>query len=113
MGRPDIWQPGDVNREDILATDIFLKLADSFKKWFAFDITNGTANFDNDDIGITFNGMEADTIFNLIRDMGDNLNGATKLVSLSLLGNDTGIDLTSGATRRTIEWHIGETFIVT
>ena len=64
-----------------------------FQKGLRFYITNSAAYLNDRDI-TTFSGFD-NTSFDLIRNVGNDLNGCTQIVSTPLFRNDIGVNSTS------------------
>ena len=72
------WKKGDVNEADVFGANFEGELAKRFKEKVALDIANRSANFGDDNIRFTiFLSGYLESSFNLVRDMGDELNCGT------------------------------------
>jgi hypothetical protein len=72
------WKEGDVNEADVFRANFECELAERFKEKVALDIANRSANLGNYNIRITiFLSGYLESSFNLVRDMGDELNCGT------------------------------------
>ena len=87
---------------DVLSSDTELELAESLDKWSTLDITNGSTQFNDADIGFfagTISGLGCDPFspfLDFICDVGYNLNGFPKVITTALSLDDAGIDLAGG-----------------
>ena len=98
--------------EHIVATDLFLDLADRFEKRQALDIAYRAADFCDDDIGAVSGRNIIDALLDLIRDVRDDLHRLAQIIAAPFLRQHVVIDLA----RRDIgvfrEVDIDETLIV-
>ena len=78
----------------VLRTKVESELTDRLEKGQRLDVTDGTANLDDADIGIT--GAQPDTALDLVRDVRDDLHGRTQIVATAFLGYDAAVDPSGG-----------------
>ncbi|MNI41094.1 hypothetical protein D3C73_953380 [compost metagenome] len=64
-----------MNVHHVVASNIVFHLANSLQEWKTLDITNGSANFSNDNVGLRFAASTKNTVFDFIGNMRDYLNG--------------------------------------
>ena len=83
-----------VNEDGAGAADVLTELPRRFQERQAFDITDRTPDLDDHDVGIFRYGFE--TALNLVRDVWNDLNGASQVIAPPLLGDDRFIDLSRG-----------------
>src|SRR3989304_2574571 len=84
--RVDERDQSEVNVERILPAHISSNLPDRFQKRKTFDVTYGPTHLDDHDVHIL--AEIEDLRFNLIGDMGNDLDRTAKIVSFPLFGND-------------------------
>jgi len=92
----NIWQPGNVDVERIITPKITTKLAEGFQEWQAFNVSHGTAHFNQHNFspgGFCNSGNPA---FDFIGNMWNDLNGATKKITMAFLGYYFRIHLSGG-----------------
>ena len=75
-------------------TQFTFKLPHCFEKWLRFNITDSPANFYHGNIMLTGAGVNA--ALNLIRDMGDHLHSATKIIAAAFTTQNGLVDLATG-----------------
>ena len=98
--------------EGVFGADILSHLANRFEEGETLDVTDGAADFNQDNVGVAEAGHLSDMAFDFIGDVGDHLNGAAKIVSPSLLGDHVVIDLPAGHVAELVEILVNEPFIV-
>ena len=87
-----------MNVHNVLSADVVAYLADSFKERCGLDIADCTAYFGDNYVGslCAAVGNAVDAVLYLIRNVGDNLNGAAEVVAAALLVEDCPVYLTGG-----------------
>ena len=80
---------------EILAANIASELTDGFEEGQRFNVTNGAANFRDHDIDI-ISAHAADHRFDLVGDVGDDLDGAAQILSAPFLGDHRVVDPARG-----------------
>ena len=95
----------------VLATYFYRHLANSFEEWQGFDITDGTADFNQNHI-VTFATFK-DAFFDCISDMRNNLNGRAQIVTTTLFTQHIRVDATSGKVIAAGHFGTDETFVMT
>ncbi|MNH95387.1 hypothetical protein D3C73_480280 [compost metagenome] len=93
-GSLDIRDQSNVNIHHVLASNITLDLADGFQERQTFDIPNRAPDLCNHDIRASFAASTVDTFFDLIRNMGNNLNCTPEILTTALFTDDRRIHLT-------------------
>ena len=72
----DVWYECDVNIDDVISIRyVFLDLTDGFEEWQGLDITDSAADLRDDDVCIVISADTKHAVFDLVRDMRDDLNG--------------------------------------
>src|SRR3954447_9519943 len=92
--RTDVGQQCQVDKTGVLAGKLHRHLPDGFQKREGFDITDRAANLDNGYLGVP--GPCPDMLFDFVRDMGNDLNRTTQIITASLLLNDALVNLAGG-----------------
>ena len=100
-----------MNIECVAGTAIKTELTDRLEERKRLDVTNGTPNLDDCDIGIFH--VRKDLRFNLIGDMGDDLNRTAQVVATAFFVNDREVDLAGGEVTLFREARIGVALIMT
>ena len=75
-----------MHEQRVFTTDIHGQLTNRFQEWQGFDITDGTADFNQHHI-VTFATGE-DTLFDSVSDVWDNLHGCAQIVTATLFAQD-------------------------
>ena len=76
-----IWDQCDVDQRNIVMSHIMLELADRFQERLAFDVSDGSTDFDDRNLGICSCRVTIETALDLIRDMRDDLYGSSTKIS--------------------------------
>ena len=72
----DVRDEGDVDVDDVISVRyVFLDLADGFEEWQGLDITDGAADFGDDDVCIVISSDTEHAVFDLVCNMRDDLDG--------------------------------------
>ncbi len=93
-GRGQLGEQRHVDVQHVLAADVLAHLADGFEERQAFDVADGPADFDDDDIRIALAGDALDALLDLVRDVRNDLDGPAEVVAAALLGDDRLVDPT-------------------
>ncbi len=72
----------------ISSSHISSELSNGFQEGQRLNITNGSADFGNHNIGIAIGGHTVNAVADFTGDMGDDLNGSSVVTASSLLIND-------------------------
>src|ERR1017187_8150753 len=80
----------DVNENSIFRAKFQTHLADCFQKWQRFDIADGSADFDDDNVN-AFRHF-AKRGFNFVRDVRNYLNCFSEIISAAFFGNNGFVD---------------------
>ncbi len=83
-----------VDVQDVGPPDVLAHLADGFEERQRFDVADGPADLDDDDVGVAIAGDAADPLLDLVGDVRDDLDGAAEVVAAALLGDDRLVDAT-------------------
>jgi hypothetical protein len=98
--------------ENIIPPDVGLKLTDCLQKGKGFDISYSSSDFRNHYIWLILNSYLLDIIFDLICDMGNNLNSSPIVFSSALLTDHPIIDTTGSNTAALGQILVQKTLIV-
>ncbi len=100
----------DVDEAGIVAAEVLAHLADGFEEREGFDVAYGAADFDDGYVGV---GCDfAHGVFDLVGDVGDDLDGFAEVVAASFLGNDLFINTPGGEVVVSGEAGVGEALVV-
>ena len=91
-GRGEGRQQRDVDVEDVRPADVLAHLADRLEERQALDVADGPADLDDHDVRLAVTGDAADPLLDLVRDVGDDLDGPAEVVATALLGDDGLVD---------------------
>ena len=93
VGGAEIEERRDVDCEGAVGRFFVAHLADRFEEGLAFDVADGAADFDDQDIGVGAHGESADALLDHVGHVGDGLDGAAEVVALALALDHGGGDL--------------------
>ncbi len=109
-GRPDEGDERQVDVQRVVAAHVLAELADGFQKRQALDVTDSAADLDERDFRIRR--RRADRVLDLVRDMGNHLDGAAEVVPAAFLLDDALIDLAGGPVGVAGRQRVGEPLVV-
>ncbi len=89
----EVREQSDVNVKHIVTTGVFPHLADGFEERQSFDITDGAANLNEDDIRLRFLSQALEACFDFIGDVGHDLNGPPEEIATPLPRDHRAVDL--------------------
>ena len=69
----------------IFMTNLMLELSDCFKEWLTFNISNGSTNLDNCDMGVFRSEVPIETTLYFICNMRNDLNSSSAIITATLL----------------------------
>ncbi len=107
----EVGDKRQMDKEAVLLANFLRKLTNGLQKRQALDISNGSTDFSNDDIGGAI-GHSADDPFDLVGDVRDDLNSFTEKLTVSFLFDHGQIDLTGCVIRISSQRSAGEAFVV-
>ena len=84
----------DVHR--VLVAEVGSHLANGFEEGQRLDVANGSADFRDDDIGFLLDRNFLDQRFDLVSDVGNDLDGSAEVVAASLGFDDVFVNLSGG-----------------
>src|SRR5689334_18527 len=99
--------------ERVLAAHVGAHLAHGFEKRLRLNIAHRPTDFYEYDVRASRFGDQANTLFDFIRDVRDDLNRAAQIVAAPLFGDDLRVDLTGGDVAHPAEVGVNEALIVT
>jgi hypothetical protein len=91
-GRGEGRQQGHVDVQDVGPPDVLAHLADRLEERQAFDVADGPADLHDHDVRIAVAGHPPDPFLDLVRDVGDDLDGPAEVVAPALLGDHRLVD---------------------
>ena len=109
-GGSDIGHQGQVHQQGAAGAHFNLQLAGRFEEGQALDIPHGTTYFHHGDIGIA--GAEYDPALDLIGDMGNDLDGATQVITATLLAQHGVVHPAGGEVVGALHGGMGEALVV-
>ena len=86
---------GQVDKNGVLASKLLAHLADGFKEWQRLDVADSAADFDNGDVRAVRRDL-AHGVFDLVGDVGNNLNSLAEVVAAPLFQDDLLVDAAGG-----------------
>ena len=99
-----------MDEDSVVAAEILAHLADGFEEGEGFDVAYRAADFDDGDVAV---GRDlAHGVFDLIGDVGDDLDGLAEIVAAALLGDDLLVDAAGGEVVVAGEAGVGEALVV-
>ncbi len=110
-GRLDEGQEGQVDKAGVAARQFLAQLANGFEKRQAFDVADRAADLDQDEVRVALVGQ--DEGFDLVGDVGNDLDGSAQIVATPLLFDDVRIDAAGRDIVGLACADAGETFVVT
>ncbi len=96
VGRLEVKERRDMNRERAVSRLFVAHLADRFEEGLAFDVADGSADLNDQDVNAGLPGETADAFFDQIGDVRDGLDGAAEIVAAPFAFDHFGGDLTHG-----------------
>ncbi|MNB73478.1 hypothetical protein D3C75_200870 [compost metagenome] len=100
-----------MHEQRVFTTDINRQLTNCFEERQGFDITYGTADFNQHHV-VTF-ATRKDALFNGIGDMRDDLNGCAQIVATAFFTQNVGIDTARSEVIATGHFGANEALVVT
>ena len=85
-------QQRDVDVQDVGPPDVLAHLADGLEERQRFDVADGPADLDDDDVRVAVAGDAPDPLLDLVGDVRDDLDRAAEVVAAALLGDDRLVD---------------------
>ena len=114
--RRQVGHEGDVQEEDVAATDVVADLARRFEEGLGLDVADGAPDLGDDHIGnvavLVGAGHRHDPVLDLVGDVRDHLDGVAEVLAAPLLGDDRGVDLAGGDVGGGVEIAVEEAFVV-
>ena len=111
--RGDVGNEGDVDIEHVVPVrHVFFHLTDRFEEGLGFDIAHGAADLGDDDVRVVFAAHTEHTVFDLIGDVRDDLDGGAQIFPFPFLIDDGLVDFPGGHIGRFGQIHVDEAFVV-
>src|SRR5579871_3034197 len=106
----DPGDEGDVDEDGVVAAEVLAHLADGFEEGEGFDVAYRAADLDDGDVAV---GRDlAHGIFDLVGDVGDDLDGLAEVVAATLFGDDLLVDAAGGEVVVAGKAGVGEALVV-
>ncbi len=99
-----------MHKQRVLTANIYRQLANGFEERQGFDITYGTADFNQHHVMTFATGNDA--LFDSVSDVRDNLNGCAQIVATALFTQNVRVDAASGEVVATRHFGANETLVV-
>ena len=96
FGGAQIRDERQVDGHGVLFRQFPLQLAHRLHEGLRFHITNGSADFRQNDVVLSGTAQQEHPALDFVRNVGDNLHGFAQVGALALLGNDRVINLAGG-----------------
>ena len=106
----DVGNESYVHKQSIFCAELKAYLADGFEEGEGLDVADGAANFDDDDVNAF--GNFSDGGFDFVGDVGNDLDGFTKVIAAAFLGEDGFVDAAGGPVIVAGELGVGEALVV-
>ena len=90
--RPDPGHQGDVQEEDVVATDVVAHLAGGLQERQRLDVADRAADLGDHDVDVVA-AHGQDAVLDLVGDVRDHLDRVAEVVAATLLGDHLGVDL--------------------
>ena len=110
--RPDVRHERDVHVHDILCADFEDELPDRFQKRQPFDVAGRAADFGDDDVGFALLRNFANTVFDFVGHVRNDLDGFAEIVAAPFFENDVFVDLAAGEIVVAREDAVGEALVM-
>ena len=111
-GCADMRQPGHMHTGRVLAAQVAAHLADGFDEGLAFDVADRSTHLDQHHLGAGRLGHALDAAFDLVGDMGNDLDRATQVIAVAFARDHLGVHLPGGHIAFAVEANINEAFIM-
>ena len=108
----DAGQQGQMDVEHVLLAHVIAKLADRLEVGERFDVSDRPADFDDDDLGLLLARNPVDPLLDLVRHVGNDLDGRSEVVAAPFLRDDGVVDLPSGQVRRPSDIAVDEALVM-
>ena len=109
-GRGDERNQSDVNEERVLGAEFEAHLADGFEEGKGFNIADGAADFDDNDVDSFRNFPDGG--FDFVGDVRDDLDGLAEEVATALFGQNGFVDAAGGPVIVAGKFGVGESLVV-
>ena len=108
----DAGQQGQMDVEHVLLAHVIAKLANRLEVGERFNVSDRPADFDDDDLGLLLARNPVDPLLDLIRHVGNDLDGRSEVVAAPFLRDDGVVDLPSGQVRRPSDIAVDEALVM-
>ena len=99
-----------MHEQRVFTANINRQLTNRFQEWQGFDITHGTADFNQHHV-VAF-AARNNAFFDSVSDVWDNLNGSTKIITTALFTQNVGVDAACREVVTTGHFSADETLVV-
>jgi hypothetical protein len=106
----NVRDKSDVNEESVFGAEFEAHLANGFEEREGFDVTDGAADFDDDDIDTFRDAFDA--ALNFVSNVGNDLDGFAEVVAAALFGKYGFVDAAGGPVIVASKLGVGEAFVV-
>ena len=113
LGRMQIRNQRHMNHDGILMTDLLLELTNRLEERLGLDIADRTTNLDDGDTILALVIRMIEITLDLVRDVWDDLDGMTLILTVTLLVEDGPVHLTGGDIAPVIQGLVDETLVMT
>ena len=93
VGRTQMWHKRQMDVHDVVVAHVVFKLTDCFKKRQGLDVANRASDLDNAHVRGTLQGYLLDSIFDLVGDVRNDLDGCAQIRAATLLFDDRAVNL--------------------
>jgi len=102
-----------VDVEDVLLADVLAELPDRFEVGKRFDVADGAADLDDDDLGLLLASDAMDPFLDLICHVRDDLHRRAEIIAAPFLCDDRVVDLPGRQVRRACDIPVDEALVMT
>ena len=103
----------DVDVQHVRAADVLAHLADGLEERQRFDVADGPADLDDDDVRVAVARDAPDPLLDLVGDVRDDLDRAAEVVAAPLLGDDRLVDAAGRDVAELAQVLVDEPLVVT
>src|SRR5215468_10068817 len=111
-GSGDVRNERNVNEERVFSSLFVSHLANRFEKRQRFNVADRAADLDNHDVGLTVDSNLANRVFDLVRDVRDDLDCLAKIIAAALFFDHFAVDTTRSPVVRLRQVRMCEPFVV-
>ena len=112
IGAPEERNQCHMDEQTVLSAHLQGDLTDCLQKGLGFNITDGTSDFRDDNIGIGLLAYPVDKLFNFVGDMRDDLNGGTQIFAFAFLIQNIPVHFSGGKIGILVQVFVNESFVM-